>query len=258
MDIKLTFDEKLAENYKSPSQKSRIFTEEWVKRYGFCPSCGYSFLNKYPNNRPVADFYCQQCKEEYELKSKKGIISTKITDGEYSTKIERLKSSSNPNLLILNYDLLNLSVINFFAIPKHFFVPEIIEKRKPLSDNAQRAGWIGSNILLQKIPQAGKIFIIRQQKIEPRKKIISAWKKTLFLRDKEEMSAKGWLLDIMRCIDSISKKEFTLEEIYIFENELQQSHPDNKNIKAKIRQQLQILRDKGYLDFVKRGYYRIL
>jgi type II restriction enzyme len=28
-------------------------------------------------------------------------------------------------------------------------------------------------------------------------------------------------------------------------------------VKPKIRQQLQFLRDRGYLDFVSRGYYRV-
>jgi type II restriction enzyme len=32
-------------------------------------------------------------------------------------------------------------VNNFFVIPKYFFIPEIIEKRKPLSETAKRAGW---------------------------------------------------------------------------------------------------------------------
>jgi type II restriction enzyme len=32
-------------------------------------------------------------------------------------------------------------------------------------------------------------------------------------------------------------------------------YPNNNNIQAKIRQQLQILRDKGYLKFTGRGKY---
>lgn len=62
----------------------------------------------------------------------------------------------------------------------------------------------------------------------------------------------------MRCVEKIGKNEFTLEDVYRFENELSILHPENKHIRDKIRQQLQILRDKGYLDFVSRGYYRLL
>jgi len=68
---------------------------------------------------------------------------------------------------------------------------------------------------------------------------------------------KGWLLDVMLCVDNIGKRKFTLNDIYAFENELSRLHPQNKHIKDKIRQQLQFLRDKGYLDFVSRGYYQL-
>jgi type II restriction enzyme len=258
MDMKLVFDEQLAINYRSASQKARILTEHWVDESVFCPNCGRLEIDKYPNNQPVADFFCSNCKEDYELKSKQDSIGTKILDGAYRTKMERLRSSSNPNLFVLNCNLQSLSVLNFFVIPKHFFVPEIIEKRKPLATTARRAGWIGSNILLQKVPQVGKIFLVRQEKIEPKEKVLAEWKKTLFLREEKEISARGWLLDIMRCVEKIGKREFALEDVYKFENELSVLHPENRHIKDKIRQQLQILRDKNYLDFVSRGYYRLI
>lgn len=253
----LLFERKLADAYKSQSQKIRVLTEYWVESQVYCPNCGYLDIDKYRNNKPVADFFCSNCKEDYELKSKRDSIGSKIVDGAYRTMLERLTSSNNPNLFLLNYDLTSLEVMNLFVIPKHFFVPEIIEKRKPLASTARRAGWIGCNILLQSIPQAGKIFFVRDRMIEPKGKVLKEWQKTLFLREEKEVSAKGWLLDIMRCIEKLGKKEFTLDDVYVFENELSKLHPENKHIKDKVRQQLQILRDRGYLDFVSRGYYRI-
>jgi len=73
--------------------------------------------------------------------------------------IERLESANNPNFFFLNYDLKDLSVLNFLVIPKHFFVPSIIEKRKALSQTARRAGWVGCNILLQSIRKLEKYFL---------------------------------------------------------------------------------------------------
>ncbi|OGZ67184.1 MAG: restriction endonuclease [Candidatus Staskawiczbacteria bacterium RIFCSPHIGHO2_02_FULL_34_9] len=254
--MKLFFDVKLAEDYTSQSQKIRVLTEDWVNRSIFCPNCGKS-VDKYPNNQPVADFYCSNCKEQYELKSKKDNVGTKIVDGAYHTMIERLQSSNNPNFFLLNYDIINFNVFNFFVIPKHFFVPEIIEKRKPLSVTARRAGWTGCNILLNNIPETGKIFFVRDGQIETKEKVLADWKKTLFLRDEKEISAKGWLLDTMLCVEKIGHKEFSLDKIYTFENELNKKHPDNHHIKDKIRQQLQVLRDKGYLEFISRGSYRL-
>ena len=255
--MKLSFDTQLADNYTSQSQKVRVLTEDWVDNSIFCPNCGQLGVEKYPNNQPVADFYCKNCHEDYELKSKQGSIGSKIVDGAYRTMLERLMGSNNPNFFMLNYDLATFEVTNFLVIPKHFFVPEIIEKRKPLSLTAQRAGWIGCNILLKSIPQTGKIFFVRNGQVEPKEKVLLEWKKTLFLREEKEVSAKSWLLDIMRSIEKMGKRDFILEDIYAFERELIRLHPDNKHIRDKIRQQLQILRDKGYLDFVSRGYYRL-
>ena len=253
--MKLSFNTKLAEKYTSNSQRARVLTEGWVAQSVFCPSCGHADLSQYKNGRPVADFCCKNCDEDYELKSKKSNIGNKIVDGAYRTMIERLGSSSNPNFFLLNYDVASLTVTNFLVIPKHFFIPNIIEKRKPLALTARRAGWVGCNILLDHIPQTGKIFIVRNRRVEPREKILAEWKKTLFLREEKEISAKGWLLDTMRCIEKLNKREFSLDEVYAFEKELCTLHPDNKHVKDKIRQQLQVLRDSGYLKFVSRGHY---
>lgn len=255
--MKLTFNESLAIDYKSASQKARVLTESWVDNSVYCPNCGHIDIDKYPNNTPVADFFCSNCQEDYELKSKQNSVGSKIVDGAYSTMLERLQGSNNPNFFLLNYNLQNLSVLNFFVIPKHFFVPRIIEERKPLAPTARRAGWVGCNILLQNIPQTGKIFYVHNGQVEQKEKVLTEWKKTLFLREEKEVSAKGWLLDVMRCVEKLGKCEFTLDDVYRFERELSMLHPDNKHIKDKIRQQLQVLRDKGYLDFVSRGYYRL-
>lgn len=254
--MKIILNKKIAEQYSSNSQKIRVLTEDWVSREVFCPACGEN-IAQYENNRPVADFFCHKCNEEYELKSKSKTIGNKIVDGAYGTMIERLQSNNNPNFFLLNYNLENYSVSNFFVIPKHFFVPEIIERRNPLSSTARRAGWVGCNISLKEIPQTGKIYYIKNQKPESKSKILDDWQKTLFLRDEKEISAKGWVLDVMNCIDKLGKKEFTLDEAYAFEKILEERHPNNKHIKDKIRQQLQLLRDKGYLSFIERGKYRI-
>jgi hypothetical protein len=90
--------------------------------------------------------------EEFELKSKKGKFGPKLANGSFKTKCERLAASNNPNFFLMNYDLRSLAVVNLFIVPKHFFVREIVEERKPLKPTARRAGWIGSNILLGRVP----------------------------------------------------------------------------------------------------------
>jgi len=246
----------IADKYNSNSQKIRVLTEKWVNEYIYCPSCGNTIL-EYENNKPVADFYCSKCNEDYELKSKKDKMGKKIVDGAYATMIERLNSDSNPNFFFLNYDKNSLDVTNFIVIPKHFFIPEIIEKRKPLSPTARRAGWVGCNILLDTIPESGKIFYIKDGKEESKNKILDNWHKTSFLQQSINLKSKGWLLDIIKCVDKLDKNNFNLNDIYQFEKYLKLKHPENNNIKAKIRQQLQLLRDKDYLSFESRGKYKI-
>ena len=222
----------------------------------YCPNCGNPKISQFPPNQPVADFVCPSCSEEFELKSQKSSFGKKIVDGAFRTMCERLAASNNPNLLLLNYDLSHLSVTNGVIVPKHFFVREIIEKRKPLPTTARRAGWIGCNILLSEIPPSGKIFFVRDGIPQPKDSVLSQWQRTLFLRE-ESTEARGWSIEVMKCIESIGKKEFDLDDVYAFEGELGRLYPNNRHVKQKIRQQLQFLRDRGYLDFVSRGYYRL-
>ena len=255
MDISININS--VSRYKSLSQKIRVITELWVSNNAYCPNCGNININKYQNNKPVADFFCSHCKEEYELKSKKNTIGNKIIDGAYRSMAERLISNTNPNLLLLSYDLIQLEIKNFCVIPKYFFIPDIIEIRKPLSPTARRAGWIGCNILIQQIPEVGKIYLIKDSKTIPKEKVLTDWKRTLFLREEKDVNKKGWMFDVINCIQKIGKTEFTIDEIYSFESSLQKKHKSNKHIKAKIRQQLQVLRDKDFLEFTERGKYRV-
>ncbi len=242
----------LAEGYKSNSQIARVLTESWVKENCYCPNCGQSQLSDFENNMPVADFYCPECKEEFELKSKNGKLSKIINDGAYDSMIKRITSDTNPNFFFLTYDK-NI-VDNFLVIPKQFFTPEIIIKRKPLSTNAKRAGWVGCNIDISKVPESGRIFIVKNSKIIEKEKVHIKLKRTNFLKSKS-LEARGWILDVLNCVEEIKKQSFTLDELYAFENKLKTKYPNNKHIKDKIRQQLQLLRDKGLIKFNGRGNY---
>jgi hypothetical protein len=241
--------------FRSGSQLAKAWTEGWVAEHMFCPNCGCPTLSQLPANSPVADFFCPQCADQFELKSQRKQFGRKLANGAYSAKQERLRSATNPNLLLLSYDLKQRTVRNLFVVPKHFFVLEIVEKRKPLAITAQRAGWIGSNILLDRIPDSGRIRVVNDGKAVPREAVLSAWQQTLFLRERHGPQ-RGWLLEVMRCIEAIGTQEFTLDDIYAYENALSGIYPGNNNVRPKIRQQLQVLRDSGYLEFYSKGKYR--
>ena len=56
---------------------------------------------------------------------------------------------------------------------------------------------------------------------------------------------------------SLGKQEFSLSDIYVLEGQFNSLHPDNRHIRDKIRQHLQILRDLGLLSFLAPGRYRL-
>lgn len=245
-----------ADKYNSNSQKTRIFTELFVEENFYCPYCGANLIGC-KNNDKVRDFDCSKCNENYELKSKQGKSLGKIIpDGAYNVMIERINSNNNPNFYFLNYDKDNLDVINFCAVPSYFFIPNIIIPRKKGIPN--RPNYIMCNIDISGIPNNGKIFYIKDKEIISKDKVLDDWNKTLFLKESNNIQAKGWLLDIIQCIEKLGSKSFSLNDLYSFENYLKIKHPENNNIQAKIRQQLQILRDSNYLKFESRGKYRLI
>jgi type II restriction enzyme len=109
------------------------------------------------------------------------------------------------------------------------------------------------------VPDLGKIFFVQNGLVRSKDEVLAKWSQTEFVRSTRNIEAKGWLLDVLVCVERIRKREFTLDEVYAFEGHLQAKHPLNNNVKAKTRsgQQLQFLRDKGVLDFVGRGQYRM-
>ena len=169
---------------------------------------------------------------------------------------ERLAAENNPNLMLLNYNP-SSGVNNLFVVPKHFFVNEIIEERKPLAEGARRAGWIGCNILLSRVPEAGKIYIVRDRVVLDRQDVLDRWRMTSFLSG-ETAASRGWLINVLKCVEDIKKKEFNLGEVYDFESRLSGLYPMNRHVRQKIRQQLQVLRDRGLLKFLGGGRYSLL
>ena len=57
-------------------------------------------------------------------------------------------------------------------------------------------------------------------------------------------------------VERIPQDNFCLDDVYAFVDELQLNHPDNNHVHDKIRQQLQFLRDKGFIHFFGGGRYR--
>ena len=254
--MNLFMDKRLADGYKSPQQKTRVVTEDWAVKNLYCVRCGSRHLAHCMNNRPVADIYCPDCHNTYELKAIGGHFGRKINDGAYNTMIARLNSNDNPDLFVMEYAKSDYHVENFWAIPKYFFVPEIIERRAPIRASARRGGWTGCLIVWSEIPSSGIIPVIQNGAELPADEVVDKIRQTASLETRN-LEMRGWLMDVLKCIDKMKDDEFSLSEMYEFSAMLKEKHVANKNINAKIRQQLQILRDKGFIEFTDgRGHYK--
>lgn len=241
--------------FTGPTQIARYDTELWASTWMYCPNCGNPRLSQFEANRPVADFYCAECGEQFELKSQARRFGRRFANGAYSAKMDRLASDSAPHLMLLHYDREDRAVRNMEIVPKSFFTQSIVERRAPLKPTARRAGWVGSNILLDRIPASGRISIIRDGAIRRQERVLEDWNRTRFVGERSG-SARGWLLDVMHCVELHGSQEFLLQDIYRYEAYLSSLYPNNSNVRPKVRQQLQVLRDNGFIEFLGGGRYR--
>ena len=91
--------------------------------------------------------------------------------------------------------------------------------------------------------------------------MLETWRRSLFLRE-AQAGARGWLIEVMKAVEDAAalagRREVTLEEVYASEGRLGALYPENRNVRPKIRQQLQVLRERGFLEFLGRGRYRLI
>ena len=105
-----------------------------------------------------------------------------------------------------------------------------------------------------KVPEAAKIPIIRNGVVLEAYGLCKKYNQVYSLQTRS-VESRGWLFNVLQCTEKLGTT-FTLEQMYAFVPHLKARHPHNNNIEAKIRQQLQFLRDKGLIEFSGRGVYR--
>jgi type II restriction enzyme len=243
-------------SYTSKSQLARVMTESWVASNGYCLACTSEQILPTIANTQARDFECQDCGHPYELKSASKPFGTKIVDGAYASMIRRIESGSASSFLLLRYSP-SSTVTDLVAIHRSLITREVVQERKPLSPTARRAGWIGCNILLGGIPPEGRIPLIQNGVATPKKSSRALFAATEQL-GKRPLSSRSWSRSLLNCLHRLPETRFTLEQAYGFEHELSLLYPENNNVRPKIRQQLQVLRDSGLLVFDGRGTYRLV
>lgn len=252
--VDLALNPDLGRAYRSPAQQARVITEAWVRDNLYCLGCDEDALRETQPGRAVVDFRCRICQRRYQLKSQRRPFGNRVVDAAWKPMAKAVRAGKAPNLLFLQYDASQWEVANLFGVPNHFLTLSAIERREPLSHGARRSGWVGCNILLQKLPPDGKVDIVRERVGIPPREVRRRWGRFAFLRDEPHVS-RGWTADVLACLRRLNQRMFTLADVYNFENELARLHPGNRNVKAKIRQQLQVLRDQDIIKFLGRGNY---
>lgn len=243
-------------SYKSLPQKARILTEEWGAHNLYCPACPSNRIAREPNNREAVDFTCPDCRAQFQLKASQNPIGCKIADAAYEAMRRALLSDSFPHLLVMHYSMDALKVFDVLMVPRHFLSLSAVEPRNPLAPTARRAGWVGCNIVLRNVPPDGRISVVKNGTVYPKDDVRERFQASRGL-SRIETSRRGWVVDTLRALRSLNELEFDLSEAYRFENTLSVLHPHNRRVRAKIRQQLQALRDLGYLTFLGGGRYRL-
>lgn len=199
------------------------------------------------------DFLCGTCAQGFELKSKKGAFGPTVPDGAYVPMLTRIRSGQGANLILLSYTD-DYRIRSVLEIPSRFLIEEIIAPRKPLGSHCRRAGWQGCNIKVGLLPSAGRIDCVHDFLPIPQDEIGRRWKETAFL-DGEDSASRSWLAVTMGMVARFNAEAFSLTDLYRYEDELARLFPNNRNIRAKIRQQLQTLKERGWLIFLGKGRY---
>jgi type II restriction enzyme len=254
--MQLDCDVSAAIGYKSRTQISRVLSEKWFCANGYCLSCETDRLTPTPANSKAWDFSCPNCGKTYELKAFGARPARRLVDGAYSALMSRIQSDSVPTLMLLHRNE-HWQIQALTAIHHLFLTPEVIEKRKPLSPTARRAGWVGCSIRLDLIGEDAQIPVIHGG--VPSDPILVRSKFKQFERLKSiPVDRRGWATLTLSVVRSLRQHEFSLAEVYSKEQSFLEAYPKNNNVRAKVRQQLQVLRDLGYLEFLGSGTYRLL
>ena len=158
MDIS-TYVEKVRSKgkWKSPGRIIGQAVEDWAEDNLTCfeEGCDGS-LKQYPNNKKSKDHFCECCGKNYQIKArkrlkinKKGILSVK--GAAYEPTIRYLTENKEQiHYIFIGYDPGDYSVTFAGLVRSSNVQVSNVIRLKPLSPNAQRAGWVGCNLKFDK------------------------------------------------------------------------------------------------------------
>lgn len=244
------------DRYKSASQRARVGTESWGAENFFCPACDSPCLEPAPQGTAAIDYVCPACDSPFQLKSQSKPFGSKIVDAAFSEMKRAILEDRTPNLYVMHYDRAAWAVQSVILVPRFAFTLSAIERRPPLAATARRAGWVGCNIVLDKIPGHARISVVEEGTEQTKEAVREAYRRLRPL-ERLQVERRGWTLNVLQAVQSLNKKDFSLSDVYVYEDQLGRLHPRNAHIRPKIRQQLQVLRDMGLVQFLGGGEYSL-
>jgi len=177
-------------------------------------------------------------------------------DAAYDAMKKKIQTEIAPNLVALHYARDEWQVRTVVLVPSFVFTLSLLERRPPLGPNARRAGWVGCNILLRNVPADARVFLVRDGVTIPKRIVRRIYRRLRPLRELS-LEKRGWTLDVLNVVRGLNRMQFELADVYAFERQLRELHPRNLHVRDKIRQQLQVLRDLGFVNFLGGGRYRL-
>jgi hypothetical protein len=139
-------DMSVAAEFFSQSQVARVALETWASFNLYCVNCESDALDQLRDNTPVADFQCFVCDKTYQLKGKNGRFGEILAGAAYEPTITAVREGRMPEYILVEYDSRFRTVVFVDAVPGKSITEDRVIPRKPLSETARRAGWVGCNI----------------------------------------------------------------------------------------------------------------
>jgi len=243
-------------SYKNIRAGVRVITEAWGEENLFCVGCASRTLRRCPSNTAGVDFICPACSNSYQLKSSAHPPARRIPDAAYWVMHRLIRTGNAPSLFALHYSPYNWTVRNLLLIPSFAISRSAILRRKPTWPKGRKRPWVGCDYALDRIPTDARIPVVAEGRILSVSRVRDQFERLQWVR-RQRWYNRGWTMDVLRVVRALGKREFTLSEMYSRAERLRQLHPENRHVEPKIRQQLQRLRDFGFLEFLSPGHYRL-
>lgn len=136
--------------------------EKAVRQRVPCPRCGRPrHLTPLRANFPCADVICRFCGflaqvKAYTLKGSSRGLPEQVLGAGWYVQRDQIMAGIYHGLYIVGFSQKG-RLVRIYYVPAHILqgAPEVFEPRNPLKETAKRAGWVGFNYNLRKLPMIG-------------------------------------------------------------------------------------------------------